>query len=77
MGYDAGYLLFAERCFCKEDIITVYFGKKLNPRSIDESRCLKIRCKVVDVEHNFAVARPLYFGGHFSNPPYFHIVDIK
>ena len=56
MGKNAGYGLFADRVFRKDDNITVYFGKKADTRSKDETRMLKIKGHLIDVKP----ARGLY-----------------
>ena len=38
MGADAGFGLYADRCFRKDDYITVYVGKKAKKSNKDESR---------------------------------------
>ena len=75
MGTDAGYGLFADRFFAKNDIITVYVGKKADTKSTDESRRLEISGRLIDVTPTYFGARPLYYGAHFANSPYYLIPD--
>ena len=75
IGTDAGYGLFADRFFKKNDIVTVYVGKKAGTKPTDETRRLEISGRVIDVQPTYFGARPLYFGAHFANSPYFQIPD--
>ena len=77
MGKNSGYGLFADRVFRKDDNITVYFGKKADTRSKDETRMLEIKGHLIDVKPTCFGARPLYFGVHFANSPYYQIPDEK
>ena len=77
MGKNAGCGLFSDRVFRKNDNITVYFGKKADTRSKDETRMLEIKGHLIDVKPTCFGARPLYFEAHFSNLPYYQIPDEK
>ena len=59
----------------KDDIITIYVGKKANNQNTDDSRRLDISGNLIDVQPSYFGARPLYFGAHFANSPYYHIPD--
>ena len=41
----------------------------------DESRCLQVGNQIIDVPTQKIGARPLYFGAHFANTPYFGLAD--
>lgn len=62
--------------FFKGDHITVYFGKQADPNNPDCSQKLKVKNgKVLGIQPDELGRRPLYFGGHFGNTPYFIIGD--
>ena len=75
MGADAGFGLYADRVFRKDDYITVYVGKKALKSNKDESRRLDVYGNLIDIQPTYFGARPLYFGAHFANTPYFGIPD--
>ena len=75
MGADAGFGLYADRCFRKDDYITVYVGKKAKKSNRDKSRRLDVFGHPIDIQPTYFGARPLYFGAHFANSPYFGIPD--
>ena len=75
IGADAGFGLYANRCFKKDDYITVYVGKKAKKSNRDESRRLNVYGHPIDIQPTYFGARPLYFGAHFANTPYFGISD--
>ena len=75
MGANAGCGLFAARTFMVHDIITVYFGTKAKSKTKDNTRCLIVGKKIIDVPPQKAGARPLYFGAHFANTPYWGLED--
>ena len=77
MGKNAGCGLFADRVVRKDDNITVYFGKKADTHSKDETRMLEIKGHLIDVKPTCFGAQPLYFRAHFSNLPYYQIPDEK
>ena len=75
MGADAGFGLYANRCFRKGDCFTIYVGKKAKKSNRDKSRRLDVYGHPIDIQPTYFGARPLYFGAHFANTPYFGIPD--
>ena len=75
IGVDAGFALYASQCFKKDDYITVYVGKKAKKSNKDKSRRLDVYGNLIDIQPTYFGARPLYFGAHFANTPYFGIPD--
>ena len=45
----------------KNDIVTVYVGKKAGTKPTDDTRRLEISGRVIDVQPTYFGARPLYF----------------
>ena len=70
---DAGYGLYTALFFRTDDTITIYVGKKANNQNTDDSRRLDISRNLIDFQPSYFGARPLYFGAHFANSPYYHI----
>ena len=77
MGANAGFGLYADRVFRKGNYITVYVGKKAKKSNKDESRRLDVYGNLIDIQPTYFGARPLYFGAHFANTPYFGIAENK
>ena len=72
---DAGYGLFAERNFSKNDVITVYLGYHVdsdvnNPYAIDYvPKGKSATGKRVSVDGGFPEYRQMYLGAHMTNDP--------
>ena len=50
-------------------------AKKVGTKPTDKSRRLEISGHVIEVKPTYFGARPLYFGAHFTNSPYYQIPD--
>ena len=76
--YDPGLGLFSARQFLVHDVITVYFGVRPQEVDTDESRRLEVGTgKFIDVLADKLGKRPLYFGAHFANTPYFYCTSAE
>ena len=64
-------MVFADRFLHANDIVTLYFCKKVNLQSTYEPCRLKVTGIFIDVKPNLCCVRPLYVGAHFSNFPFF------
>ena len=53
----------------------MYVSENVNSQSTYELCLLKVCGKCIGINTNLFGARPLYFGAHFTNSPYFDIAD--